>query len=470
MLDDINTLDLQYMTDIPDQQFHQNRAHPLRLELFTDLYELTMAQALFSEGLTDKPATFSAHFRNLPSGRNFLLACGLDTILEHFENLSFSDDAVSYLDSTRLFTDSFLDWIKGFQFTCNVRAIAEGTPVFPDEPLLEVNGPIIEAQIVETFVLNQIHLQTILASKAARIVSAAGGHPVIDFGARRAHGIDAAVKAARAFTLAGISGTSNVLAGQIYDLPLIGTMAHSFVQAFPTEEDAFRSFIKQYPESTLLVDTYDTLEGVRCVVNIAKELGNQFKVKAIRLDSGNIVALAAAARKILDEAGLEKVQIIASGGLDEWTVSEVVDKGAPVDGFGIGTRMIVAEDNPAAELVYKLTEFSGTGKLKTSLDKKTIPGSKQVWRSEEDSDVGDIIGRVNETHKGRPLLDVVMVEGKRLPESHVPLGLSHRYALKEISKLPKQIRNISVAKIPYPVVISDKLKEFQRKVLDEIQN
>jgi nicotinate phosphoribosyltransferase len=240
-------------------------------------------------------------------------------------------------------------------------AVAEGTPVFANEPILEIAAPLPEAQLIETFVLNQIHLQTVLASKAVRMVTAAQGRPVVDFGARRMHGIDAAVKGARAFHIAGVASTSNVLAGHLYGLPVSGTMAHSYVQAHDEEVAAFRAYARLYPETTLLVDTYDTLEGVRRVVDLANELGSAFKVGAVRLDSGDLGNLAKQSRALLDDTGLGAVRIVASGGLDEYAIAGLLASGAPIDGFGIGTRMGVSSDAPDLDIAYKLVEYAGKG-------------------------------------------------------------------------------------------------------------
>ncbi|MDA0653881.1 MAG: nicotinate phosphoribosyltransferase [Proteobacteria bacterium] len=438
---------------------------PAAPALFTDLYQLTMAQAYVAEGMAAREATFSTFFRALPPQRNYLLACGLDTVLSHLESMRFDAAAIAYLTSLDCFTPAFLDWLRDFRFTGDVCAVAEGTPVFPHEPVLEITAPIAEAQLVETFVLNQIHLQTLLASKAARVVAAARGRPVVDFGARRIHGVDAAVKAARAFAIAGVAATSNVLAGQTWGLPVIGTMAHSYVQASASEIDAFRTFARRYPGTTLLVDTYDTQDGVRNVIRLARELGTAFTVQAIRLDSGDIASLAVAARRLLDDAGLQRVQIFASGGLDEFSVARIVDAGAPVDAFGVGTRMGVSDDAPALEIVYKLTAFAGSGRLKLSPGKAVLPGRKQVWRGDGDIADGDLLGRYDESQPGRPLLHTVMIGGRRTaPSGVVALDTARAHAAAEIARLPEAIRNLAPAPTPYPVRISPALRAFEREV------
>lgn len=432
--------------------------------LFTDLYELTMLQAYVEEGMDDE-AVFSVFVRKLPASRNYLLACGVGTVLDYLESLRFGDEDIAYLASLGQFKRRFLDWLRGFRFTGEVRAVAEGTPVFANEPIVEVAAPIAEAQLIETLVLNQIHLQTLLASKAARVVAAAQGRPVVDFGARRMHGIDAAIKAARAFHIAGVAATSNMLAGRLYGLPVAGTMAHSYVQAHDDEAAAFRAFARLYPETTLLVDTYDTLDGVRKVVGLARELGADFKVRAVRLDSGDLEMLAKQARRLLDDAGLEKVQIFASGGLDEHVIDALVRSGAPIDGFGVGTRLGVSSDAPGLDIAYKLVEYAGTGRLKLSTGKQLLPGRKQVFRADADGvAAGDVIARADELLDGTPLLRPVMKAGRRLPESFETLDEARARAKAAVSRLPPQVQAIAAADPPYPVTVSQALRRHERDV------
>lgn len=436
--------------------------------LFTDLYELTMLQAYVEENMQEQ-AVFSLFVRRLPRRRNYLLACGLNEVLEYLEKLRFTRDSIDYLASLGDFSDRFLRWLEGFRFTGDVYAVPEGTPVFQNEPILEVAAPIAEAQLAETFIMNQVHLQTVLASKAARIVTAAEGRPVVDFGPRRMHGVDAAIKAARAFHIAGVSATSNTLAAKIYGVSAAGTMAHSYVQAFDSEMAAFRSFARIYPATILLVDTYDTLEGVRKVVALAQELGEDFKVRAVRLDSGDLADLAFKARAILDEAGLHNVGIFASGSLDEDVIAEIGAKEAPIDGFGVGTAMGVSQDAPGLDIAYKLCSYGGHGRLKLSSGKPILPGRKQIFRVEQDGRaVRDVIAREGERLPGRALLKPMMHEGSRLPESVVELDEARRHAREEISRLPDAIRAISPAQTPYPVEVSEALSTYQEEVTAEI--
>jgi nicotinate phosphoribosyltransferase len=339
-----------------------------------------------------------------------------------------------------------------------VYAVPEGTPVFALEPILEISAPIAEAQLVETFVMNQIHLQTVLASKAARVVEAAHSRPVVDFGLRRIHGIDAGLKAARAFHIAGTSATSNVAAGQAYGLRLAGTMAHSYIQAHEEEYEAFRAFARLYPDTVLLVDTYDTLAGVRKVVELAAEMGSAFRVSAVRLDSGDLCGLALEARRILDEAGLHRVGIFASGGLDEDQIDQLLAAGAPIDGFGVGTEMGVSRDVPALDIAYKLVQYADRGRLKLSTGKEVLPGRKQVFRVERDGLAdNDVLASHDESPHGRPLLEPVMRNGERLPAGKVTLDEARARAKVELERLPAGVRGLQPAEPPYRVIISQDL-------------
>ncbi|MCI0436023.1 MAG: nicotinate phosphoribosyltransferase, partial [Gemmatimonadetes bacterium] len=363
------------------------------------------------------------------------------------------------------FEPGFLDWLEHLRFTGTVRAMREGTPVFGEEPILEVIAPLPEAQLAESVIMNQVHLQTVLASKAARVVTAARGRAVVDFGLRRIHGTDAALKAARAFYVAGVSSTSNVLAGQTYGIPLAGTMAHSYVQAHDSELDAFRAFTRIYPDTVLLVDTYDTLEGVRRVIQVAQELGEDFQVRAVRLDSGDLAELAFGARALLDGAGLQRVGIFASGGLDEYEIHEMLERGAPIDAFGVGTRMGASSDAPALDMAYKLTSYAGRGRLKLSTGKPIWPGPKQVFREHSNGRfVRDVIASADEHLPGEPLLDVVMRGGVRLTAGKVSLEQARAHAASQIAALPDRARALTTADPPYEVAVSDHLEALRRQL------
>jgi nicotinate phosphoribosyltransferase len=432
--------------------------------LFTDLYELTMLQAYVEEGLEDE-AVFSLFVRRLPERRNYLLACGLADVLRYLETLAFDARALAYLDSLGRFSGRFLQYLAELRFTGHVYAVAEGTPIFADEPILEIAAPMPQAQLVETIVMNQITLQTVLASKAVRVVTAARGRSVIDFGVRRMHGIDAGLKAARAFHIAGLEGTSHVAAGQLYGIPVAGTMAHSYIQAHDDELEAFRRFSSLYPDTVLLVDTYDTLEGIRNVIRLAREVGSAFRVRAVRLDSGDLLALSQEARRLLDDAGLHHVQILASGGLDEDAISHLLAQEAPIDGFGVGTDLGVSRDAPSLDIAYKLVSYAGEGRIKLSPGKPVLPGRKQVYRIEEGGRaVRDVISEAHQSHQGRPLLRSVMKDGRRLPEGEVSLDTARALAREEMDRLPDRLRGLEPADPPYLVEVSADLRAWHDRL------
>ncbi|MCA1408338.1 nicotinate phosphoribosyltransferase [Ensifer sp. IC3342] len=428
--------------------------------LFTDLYELTMLDAYHSLSMDDV-AVFSLFVRKLPPERNFLVACGVEELLDDIEELRFHEDDIAHLVSLGRFRPEFLDWLRSFRFSGEIFAVAEGTPVFANEPILEVIAPIAEGQLLETLILNQIGFQTVIASKAARIVEAANGRAVVDFGSRRAHGMDAAIKGARAAYLAGVSATSNVEAGRRYGIPVAGTVAHSFVQAFPNEMESFRRLSERFPETTLLVDTYDTIVGVRTVVNLARKMKSAFKVRAIRLDSGDLLELSRESRRLLDEGGLQHVKIFASGGLDEWSIEGLLRAGAPIDAFGVGTDMMVSPDAAALDIAYKLTEYAGIGRMKLSANKVTLPGRKQAFRHiRNGAAVGDTIGRGYEDLSGRRLLEPVMTEGRRMRacKSLATIADETRMLIRE---LPPHLRALKHAALAYPIHISSELADYE---------
>ncbi len=427
---------------------------PFTDPLFTDLYELTMLRSYAEHGM-DGTAVFDLFVRTLPPERNYLVACGLDDVLGYLEALAFSPQALDALEGFDQFPRDFREQLASLRFTGDVYAMAEGTPVFGGEPIIEVVAPLPEAQLVETYLINQVHFQTMIASKGARVVDAAGGRPVTDFGSRRAHGTDAAMKAARALYIAGVAATSNVLAGARYGIPVAGTMAHSFVQVHESEAGAFRSFVETHPQTVLLVDTYDTLEGVRAVIRLAEELGDAFAVTAIRLDSGDLAVLARDSRALLDAAGLEAVGIVVSGGLDEHSVAALVEAGAPIVAFGVGTRLGVSADAPYLDAVYKLVEYDGHGTLKLSTDKETLPGRKQVFRVDDGTHLAhDVLALHDEAVDGEPLLRPVMRAGRRLPAGEVTLDESRAHAAEQHQRLPPRLRELTPAESPFAVGIS----------------
>ena len=358
------------------------RFDPGEIPLLIDLYELTMAASYFQMGFNDR-ACFTLSVRRLPPRRGFLVAAGLERILEALEQFQFSQAALDSLDALKLFSPEFLHFLGHLRFTCEVDAVPEGTIFFADEPILEISGPLIEAQIVESLVMNQIGVATLIATKAARAVIAARGRRLVDFGLRRSQGVDAGLAAARSSYLVGFVGTSNVLAGCRYHIPLYGTMAHSYIMAHERERDAFEHFVEIFPRlSTLLVDTYDTVRGVENAALVARDLRDKgFKLQAVRLDSGDLADLSIKARHILDQNGLHDVSIFASGNLDEYRIRDLIRAGAPIDAFGVGTAMVVSADAPSLDLAYKLAEYRGIPRLKTSTNKITLPGRKQWFRA-----------------------------------------------------------------------------------------
>ncbi len=438
------------------------------LPLMVDLYELAMAQAYWSEGMDDI-AVFSLFFRELPENRNFVLACGQQSVVSIIESLGFTDEHIERLDSLNRFQPGFLDWLRDFRFSGSVHAVAEGTPLFPQEPLLEIEGPIAEVQLLESLVMNYVHLESVLASKAVRLTFAAEGRPVIDFGMRRTHGLDAAHRAVRAYRLAGLTGTSNVLAGLDFNMPVYGTMAHSFVQACASELDAFKVYADLYPGTTLLVDTYDTRSAVGRIINWIED-DPQVSIGGIRLDSGDLAAEAVDCRKMLDEAGLTDIKIMASGGLDEYRIAELLSSGAPIDGFGVGTAIGVSNDEPALELAFKLTEYASLPRMKNSPGKQSFPGPKQIYRrlGPDGCIAQDVVSGRDEVYDGSPLLKPVMKKGRIIEGAIGSLDDQVKNASNVVRTLPKRIRSLApISEVP--VVISDFLKALQRDTLERIR-
>ena len=436
------------------------------LSLFADLYELTMAQAYWQAGVTDE-ACFSLFVRRLPTNRGFLVFAGLEDMLETLSSLRFGEGDIAHLRSMGLFDDGFLEYLAELKFTGKVRAMPEATVFFANEPVVEVTAPVIEAQVVETLLLNLFNTQTMLATKAARVVAAASGRAVVDFAARRTQGIDAAIKLARASYIAGFAGTSNVLASSNYGIPAVGTMAHSFITSFDSELEAFSAYAESFPKnSTFLVDTYDTTQGVRNAIEVAKGMREQgHELSAIRLDSGNLLALSVQARAMLDVAGLPNVQVLASGGLDEFQIEDLIGGGAEIDGFGVGTNVGTSADYPWLDCVYKMVEYDGKPTMKLSEDKETLVGPKQVFRhtDAEGRHAGDVIGSADEPAPdgAAALLSEVMRGGERL---EVPASLDE-LRLRcggEIERLTAGCRRIR-SPDEYPVTVSDTLRERQNR-------
>jgi nicotinate phosphoribosyltransferase len=434
--------------------------------LCLDLYELTMAQSFLDEGI-GASATFSLFVRRLPRQRSYLVAAGLDDVLDFLGSFAFAPTELAYLESTGLFTSRLLDHLATLRFRGSVRALPEGTVCFADEPILEVTAPIVEAQLVETAVINLIQLQTLVASKAARAATVAQGRRLVDFSYRRTQGLESGVQVARASYLSGFSATSNVLAGQRYGIPVAGTMAHSYVEAFPSEVAAFRAYTRAYPDrAVLLIDTYDTLEGARRAAIVGQELALRgHQLAGVRLDSGDLIGLSRAVRAILDEAGLSDTIVFASGGLDEAFVAEALEAGAPIDGFGLGTQLGVSADAPTLDIVYKLVSYDGRPTLKSSADKSTWPGAKQVWRAHDGGRlVGDWLALADEPAPtaAQPLMVDVMEDGRRLAAPE-PLDAIRSRCGEHVAALPPELRQLAHA-APYPVRPTEALRALQREV------
>jgi nicotinate phosphoribosyltransferase len=418
--------------------------NPVSSPLLTDLYELTMLQAYYERGMTD-PAVFELFVRKLPPKRDFLVAAGLEQALDFIEGMRFGEEELDWIRTCGHFKPAFADRLAKLRFTGDVHALPEGTILFPNEPLLRVTAPLPEAQLLETRILNLMHFQTAIASKAARSRLAAGAKGLIDFGLRRAHGAEAGLLAARASYLAGFDGTSTALAGARFGIPVFGTMAHSFVQAHDVEADAFAHFAAAFPEkAVLLIDTYDTVEGARIAVRATPEL------KGVRLDSGDLDDLSRKVRQILDANGAKSALIFASGNLDEDAVGRLVAAGAPIDSFGVGTAMTTSADQPYLDAVYKLQEFAGRPRRKRSTGKATWPGRKQVYRryTVEGSFLGDTVTLETDALPADPLIVPVMRGGRRLPQPS--LEESRKHCLRQLARLPKAF--------PYPVEISPALR------------
>ena len=430
--------------------------------LFTDLYQLTMLDAYRREGMNE-PAVFEMFTRRLPRDRSFLVAAGLEQALSYLEALEFSAGELEWLAGTGLFEPAFIDWLAQLRFGGEVWAMPEGTPFFANEPVLRVEAPLPAAQLVESRLMNILHFQTLVASKAARCVGAAQGRRLVDFGMRRAHEADAGLYAARAAFLAGFDGTATVLAGRRFAIPILGTMAHSYVQAHVSEEAAFAAFARARPEGiVLLVDTYDAEAAVPKVAALHRRLLSEGRpgVAAVRLDSGDLAEGARRIRALLDAAGCREVGVFLSGNLDEWKIRDILGAGAAVDGFGVGTSLDTSSDAPSIDFAYKLQSYAGVPRRKRSPGKETWPGAKQVWRryGRDGRMAGDVLAAADEAPpagEAEPLLVRVMAAGRRerAPE---PLAESRRRAIDLIRRLPERLRVLD-GQGEYPVEISGRL-------------
>ena len=434
---------------------------PLPSALLTDLYQLTMIQAYLEAGQTGT-AVFEFFVRKLPPQRSFLMAAGLEQVLEFLENLRFSEDELGWLERSGKFSSTLIDYLAEFRFSGEVRAMPEGTLFFGNEPILRITAPLPEAQLVETRLINILHFQTLIASKAARLVLLAHDKLLVDFGLRRAHGAEAGLMAARASYIAGFAGSATLLAEKSFGIPTYGTMAHSFIQSFDDETAAFEAFARARPQNlVLLIDTYDTEAAARKVVALAprlKELG--IAVRAVRIDSGDLVTLAKSVRRILDTGGLENIGIFASGGIDEDTLLAFARERAPVDGIGIGTSLATSFDAPALDCAYKLQEYAGLPRRKRSTGKATWPGRKQVWRryDRDGRMMGDVLSVEDDKQGGEPQIHPVMASGQRIA-SQASLHDIRAHARRELERLPLELHKTK-SQVPYPVQISTALEQL----------
>lgn len=432
------------------------------LGLVTDLYELTMAASYLRRGMT-QPATFSLFARKLPPGRGFLVAAGLEDVLRLLQEVTFDETDLDWLASEG-FDAQTVDAFRDLRFTGDVWAIPEGHVVFPDEPVLEVTAPLPEAQLVETLVLNQVTYQTAIATKAARCrLAAVGRASLVDFSLRRTHGLEAGMAAARAGSIAGFVGTSNVAAARQLGIPAVGTMAHAYIEAFPSERAAFIAFAEDFPDrTTFLVDTYDTLTGVGIAVEVAEAM--HLGRVGVRLDSGDLLTLSKETRRMLDAAGRQDVTIVASGGLDEYEVARLLDAGAPIDVFAVGTKVGVSADAPSLDTAYKLVEYAGRPVMKLSPGKETRPGAKQVYR--DDLAAGDVLATRSEPAplRGAPLLVPVM-RGGELMHPAEPVAVARDRLAADLAALPAAARQLD-ASAPKPVRVSDRLEVLTREVAE----
>ena len=434
--------------------------------LFVDLYELTMSASYAAHDL-DQPATFDLFARHLPPGRGYLVSCGLDSALDYLEGLHFDGAAVEYLRSLELFDEAFLSLLSTLRFTGEVRAVPEGELVFPNEPILQVTAPLIEGQLVETFLLNCIGYQTMIATKAARVATACGDRTFVDFSPRRDHGTDAAMKTARASYVGGAATTSLVLAGREYGLEVSGTMAHSYVMRFDNEAEAFLTYARDFPgRAIFLIDTYDTEQGARTVVEVAAKLEPELLPRAVRLDSGDIDRLSRSVRAILDDGGLKDVRIFASGDLDEYRIADLTAAGAPIEAFGVGTQLGTSGDAPFVSVVYKLVEDASGPKVKLSTDKVTLPGRKQVFRvTDDDGELqSDVLALEDESiAEGRPVLRPVMRSGRRI-EPPEALDVVRDRCRASVAALPERLRALAPDPPPYAVRASPELDALVRRL------
>ena len=443
--------------------------------LFAAFYQLTMAQAYWQNDRIGQ-STFSLFIRRFPPSRGYMVFAGLEDILDHLQNFGFNSTDIDYLRSLNHFEKEFLDYLSELKFTGQVRSMQEGTIFFPNEPVLEITAPLIEGQIIENYLLNRVNLETVLATKAARSIYAAKGHTISEVGSRRSHGIDSADSLVRIGKIVGIESTGNIHGAATYSQKASGTMAHSFISSFDSELEAFRAFARSFPDtSTFLVDTFDTEQGTQNAIQVAQEmLENGHHLNAVRLDSGDFGLISKEVRKMLDNAGLSEVKIIVSGDIDEYMINKLVESNAPIDSFGIGTKMATSSDSPAIDCVYKLVEYKNKPVMKLSKGKETLAGRKQVFRFTQangnyDKDVLALDDEDITQYSGSdPLLETVLASGS-ITRPHPTLENLHEHFLNEFSAITEKYKSLDEPEV-YPVKQSTALIKLQEATLNQIES
>lgn len=437
------------------------------LTLHTDLYQINMIYTYWQAGIAQQPVVFEAYFRNRPFNNGYVLFAGLAHAIAYLENLTFTTGDIAYLRSLSLYPETFLTYLADWRLTATIRAPHEGEVMFAQEPLLQVEGPLVDAQLLETALLNIINFQTLIATKAARVRTAAGQDPLMEFGTRRAQELDAALWGTRAAFIGGFNATSNVRAGKLFGLPVAGTHAHALVQAYQDDYTAFKAYANTHRDVVFLVDTFDTLNsGVPNAIKVAKEFGDRINFQGVRIDSGDMVTLSQAIRQQLDAAGFPSAKIYASNDLDEYTISTLKARGAQIDVWGVGTKLITAYDQPSLGAVYKMVNIAGqnTIKLSDDRDKISMPGKKQIWRTPD----GDVLTFADETHAGTPLLQDIFVAGQRvytLPS----LVDSQAYAKQRLAAIDPQFKRLDQP-ATYPVTLSPALTAAKNAAIDAVQH
>jgi len=434
--------------------------------LHTDLYQINMIYTYWQAGIDQKPVVFEAYFRDMPFNNGYVIFAGLAHIVQYLDDLHFSDSDISYLQSLNLYHEDFLTYLKKWQLTATLRAPYEGEVMFDHEPLLQVEGPLIDAQLLETALLNIINFQTLIATKASRVVTVANGNPLMEFGTRRAQEFDAALWGTRAAYIGGFNATSNVRAGKLFNLPVSGTHAHALVQAYQSDYAAFKAYAQSHHDVVFLVDTFDTLKsGVPAAIKVAQEFGDKINFQGIRIDSGNMVSLSIKIRQMLDKSGFSNAKIYASNDLDEYVISDLKARGAKIDVWGVGTKVITSFDQPALGAVYKMVSIDGKNTIKLSDDteKISIPGKKQIWRTQS----GDVLSFATESNSGKPILHDIFNKGQKV--YHLPtIQAIQTYAKNSLLQLPDRFKRLDHPD-QYNVALSQQLVEAKDAAIADVR-